>query len=83
MAVLYRVDYECEGQECNNWTTVVPVGPAPPPLFGESIVLNPLANPVTLPDVVTEIIKNRGFYRGKVFTPYHAIRSIIEVENKP
>jgi hypothetical protein len=73
----YKATYLCEGQECKEWLAdadalVLPVPPTkdnPSPFGGTE-------RPPTIQEVVTEVRKNGGFWRGQDFIPYHNIRSI-------
>lgn len=80
MPVKYSAAYETEGEEAKVWITYVPTGVEQAPAFGSSIVDKTMAEGVTLPDVVKEVLRNGGFYRDNAFIPYHSIRSINEVK---
>lgn len=74
----FSVYYDTEGQEPKTWLTDVPVIGGPIPVLGKQLIITPLAEPVTLSDVVKEVLKSGGFYRDNVFIPYHAIISLTE-----
>jgi len=68
----YKVVYACEGEECRELEVDANKLASPIPgviTFGET-------RPPTIQEVVIEIRKNGGFWRGEEFVPYHNIKSI-------